>query len=122
EFTMVRELGDVVRGWRRGAAEPVGRVAERRDQARARLAVVGLEDARFVEDDPGVVARRDLVEPLIVDNLNPRTAAPGRDTDPNPGSFGNGLRPNEKRRENKDTSRNIRGPSDLHPRLAETGV
>ena len=122
ELAVIRQLGDVVRGRRRGAAEPVGRLREGRDQARARLAVEGLEDAGLVEHDAGVVARRDLVQPFIVGYLDAGARAKRGHLDSDPLRLRDGLGADAQRGQNQDSARNPRGPRDLHARLAESGI
>ena len=49
--SLVGDLGNVVRGGCRGAAQPIGRVFERLDKRRSRLAVEGAQDAGLVQHD-----------------------------------------------------------------------
>jgi hypothetical protein len=52
-------------------------VAERLDDLRTGLAIVGLEDAAFVEHDPAEVGRVELVQLLVVGDVDPRGADAG---------------------------------------------
>ena len=122
ELAMVRQLGDVVRRRRRGAAQAIRRVGKGSDQPRACFAIVGFQPRGFIKNHPSVIARRDVVQSFVVGDLNVGSGPKLADRHADPLPLGDGLLTDAERRENHDAARNVGRPRELHSPFPEPSI
>ena len=84
------------------------------------------DDARLIQHHPGEPGRLESMQPFVVRDVDAGTNVDDvpamRDRDTQLEAFGHGLFGHRQRREDENIARNLRRPSELHPRFTKSGI